>query len=94
VARAIEAAEKTTGAESVVAGFKMVAQQLEAALAKNNGSRIPALHMPFDPHLHSAIMQQPSAEFPPNTVLLVAQDGFQLHDRVLRPAQVIVSKEP
>ena len=92
VARAIEAAEKAAGAEPVVAGFKMVAQQLDTALAKHQCTRIPALHQPFDPHLHAAILQQPSADFPPNTVLVVAQEGFQLHDRVLRPAQVIVSK--
>ena len=37
-------------------------------------------------------MQQASEEFPPNTVLMVTQNGYQLHDRVVRPSQVIVSK--
>jgi molecular chaperone GrpE len=91
VGRAIEHAEKASEAAAVTAGFKMVAQQLEQVLERYQCQRIPALHQPFDPHLHQAISQQPNAEYPPGTVILVAQDGYQLHDRVLRPAQVIVS---
>ncbi|HEY5314434.1 MAG TPA: nucleotide exchange factor GrpE [Pirellulales bacterium] len=91
VGRAIEAAEKSPEAAAVTVGFKMVAQQLEQILARFHCTLIPALHEPFDPHRHQAIAQQPSAEWPADTVLLVAQQGYQLHDRVLRPAQVIVS---
>jgi molecular chaperone GrpE len=91
VGRAIQAAEKSSDAGGLLAGFKMVAQQLENVLSRHHCQRIDALHKPFDPHLHAAIMQQPSSEYPPNTVIQVAQDGYQLHDRVLRPAQVIVS---
>jgi molecular chaperone GrpE len=91
VARAIEAAEKSPEAAAVTTGFKMVAQQLEQILSRYHCTRISALHEPFDPHRHQAIAQQPSAEWPGNTVLIVAQQGYQLHERVLRPAQVIVS---
>lgn len=91
VQRAIQAAEKSADGGGLLAGFKMVAQQLEGVLARHHCQRIEALHKPFDPHLHAAILQQPTGEFPPNTVVQVAQDGYQLHDRVLRPAQVIVS---
>ena len=91
VGRAIQAAEKSPDSAGLLAGFKMVAQQLENVFARHHCQRIDALHKPFDPHLHAAIMQQPSSEYPPNTVIQVAQDGYQLHDRVLRPAQVIVS---
>ena len=91
VQRAIQAAEKSPDASGLLAGFKMVAQQLENVLSRHHCTRIDALHKPFDPHLHAAIMQQPSSDYPPNTVVQVAQDGYQLHDRVLRPAQVIVS---
>ncbi|HWB13668.1 MAG TPA: nucleotide exchange factor GrpE [Pirellulales bacterium] len=91
VSRAIQAAEKSSDAGGLLAGFKMVSQQLEGVLARHHCQRIDALHQPFDPHLHAAILQQPSSEHPPNTVIQVAQDGYQLHDRVLRPAQVIVS---
>ncbi|HWA99476.1 MAG TPA: nucleotide exchange factor GrpE [Pirellulales bacterium] len=91
VQRAIQSADKHHAESPVVEGFKMVGQQLEAVLAKYNCTRIAALHKPFDPNLHQAIAQQPSSEYPANTVLVVAQDGYQVHDRVLRPAQVIVS---
>jgi molecular chaperone GrpE len=91
VQRAIQAAEKSTEGAGLLAGFKMVAQQLEGVLSRHHCQRIEALHKPFDPHLHAAILQQPTSEFPANTVVQVAQEGYQLHDRVLRPAQVIVS---
>jgi molecular chaperone GrpE len=92
VERAIEAAEKNADAAAILDGFKLVRQQLEDALGRHHCKRIEALHEPFDPHVHHAVMQQPSDEYPPNTVLMVTQNGYQLHDRVVRPAQVIVSK--
>jgi len=91
--RAIEAAEKTKDIESLVAGFKMVADQLEKALQRHHCTRIPALHEPFNPHLHQAISHLPSDQ-PADTVAIVVQDGFQLHDRVVRPSQVVVSSGP
>lgn len=93
IARAIEAAEKHEDTTSLLEGFKMVAQQFVDVLQRHHCTEIEALHEPFDPHLHEAISQQPSGEHPPNTVLYVAQTGFQLHDRVVRPTQVIVSIE-
>lgn len=92
--RAIEAAEKTADATSLLQGFKMVTRQLEETLGKHHCRKIDALHQPFDPARHQAILQQPSGDHPAGTVLLVAQEGYQLHDRVVRPSQVIVSSRP
>jgi molecular chaperone GrpE len=92
VERAIEAAEKNADGAALLDGFKMVHQQLDEALKKHHCQRIEALHAPFDPNVHHAVMQQPSADHPANTVLMVTQNGYQLHDRVVRPSQVIVSK--
>ena len=89
--RAIEAAEKTHDTASLLEGVKMVARQLEEVLQRHDCVRIRALNEPFDPHLHEAISQQPSDEHPAGTVVLETQTGFQLHDRVVRPSQVIVS---
>ena len=91
VGRAIEAAEKTHETASLLEGFKMVAGQLESVLARHHCTRIEALEESFDPNLHQAICQQPSDAHPANTVLQVTQTGFRLHDRVVRPSQVIVS---
>jgi|ADGO01.1.fsa_nt_gi Molecular chaperone GrpE (heat shock protein) len=49
---------------------------------------------PFNPELHEAMVAQPSAEHVPNTVMQVIQKGYQLNGRLLRPARVIVAKEP
>ncbi len=46
----------------------------------------------FDPDLHQAIGMQPSADFPANTVMMVMQKGYQLNERLLRPAMVMVSQ--
>jgi molecular chaperone GrpE len=91
IGRAIEAAEKTHDTGSLLEGFQMVSGQLESVLEHHHCKKIEALHEPFNPNLHEAISQQPSREYPANTVLCVARTGFRLHDRVVRPSQVIVS---
>ncbi|MDO4550051.1 MAG: nucleotide exchange factor GrpE [Planctomycetia bacterium] len=90
--RAVEAAEKQNPDDPLLEGVKMVWQQFEHALENQKCTRIEALNQPFDPNLHQAIQQFESDEVPPNTIIHVAQDGFLLEDRVVRPAQVIVSK--
>lgn len=92
VDRAIAASEGAGESPKLIEGVKMIAVQLRQVLAQHRCTEIEALHKPFDPHLHQAISQQPSAEFPPETVILVAVPGYVLHDRVVRPAQVIVSR--
>lgn len=90
--RAMEMAEKQNADDPLLAGVQMIFQQLETALERNHCKRIEALHQPFDPNFHQAISQMPSEEFPDNTVLIVAQDGYMLSDRVVRPSQVVVVK--
>lgn len=92
--RATEAATKSADGGGLLEGFQLVKQQLENVLAQHHCQRIEALNHPFDPHLHEALMQQPTADAAPNTVIAVAREGFKLHDRVIRPAQVIVATAP
>ncbi|MED5199693.1 MAG: nucleotide exchange factor GrpE, partial [Gemmatimonadota bacterium] len=61
------------------------------ALAKYGVSPIEALHEPFDPNLHEAVGQVPSDENPPNSVVEVLEKGYRIHDRMIRPARVIVA---
>ena len=89
--RAIEAAKNSQSAEGLLEGFGLVAQQVKSVLGQHHCTEIDASERPFDPNLHEAILQQPSTEHPPGTVIQVAQVGYQLHDRVIRPSQVIVS---
>jgi len=92
--RAIEAAEKAGEAENLLAGFRLVKQQLHTLLVQNNCEPIAAEGEVFDPNFHQAILQQPSADVPAGNVMFVAQAGYRMHDRVVRPAQVIVSAGP
>jgi molecular chaperone GrpE len=92
--RAVAAAEQTGQAESLVQGVKMAHAQLLDVLRRHGVTRIDALGQPFDPNRHEAVMQQPSAEHPPMTVVQVLEPGYTLHDRVLRPARVIVATAP
>jgi molecular chaperone GrpE len=91
VQRAIDAAEKTQDAAALLAGFKLVAQQLQDALKRHHCTAIPAQCAPFDPHVHEALLQQPSAEVPASHVLQDVRSGYRLFDRIVRPSQVIVS---
>ncbi|MDO4574963.1 MAG: nucleotide exchange factor GrpE [Planctomycetia bacterium] len=91
--RAIEAAEKQDADDPLLEGVRMVFEQMKTALEKNHCVRIDALHQPFDPNFHQAISQMPSEEFDNGTVLIVAQEGYLLSDRVVRPSQVIVCKK-
>lgn len=92
--RAIDAAEKAGEAENLLEGFRLVRQQLETTLAKHGCEPLAPQGEPFDPHFHEAILHQPSAEVPADHVTMVTQIGYKLHDRVVRPAQVIVSSGP
>jgi molecular chaperone GrpE len=94
IGRAIEAAEKAGEAENLLAGFRLVKQQLETILSRHEAEPIVPVGELFDPHYHQAILHQPSADVPANHVTMVTQTGYKLHDRVVRPAQVIVSSGP
>lgn len=89
--RAIEAAEKSQGGGGLLEGVKMVAVQLSTFLDQHHCRPIHAAGASFDPHWHEAIGQVPSSDVPAGHVAHVARPGYTLHDRVVRPAQVLVS---
>lgn len=93
VRRAIEASENTADVESLRAGFRMTAQQIEKLLETHGCKTIETDGKPFDPTVHDAMLQQLVPGVPAGTIVGVASRGYKLHDRVVRPAQVIVSKE-
>jgi molecular chaperone GrpE len=75
-------------------GVRLVRASLEQALAKHGIAAFSALGEKFDPALHEALMQVPTAEKPPGTVVLEHARGFKLHDRLVRPAMVGVAVAP
>ena len=92
--RATAAAAQAGETGPLVQGVAMVQAQVLDILRRHGITRIEAQGQPFDPHLHQAVMQQPSASVPPGTVLQVLQPGYMIHERVLRPASVAVSAAP
>ena len=73
-------------------GLRGVLGQMEAILARQGVERVGAAGDRFDPELHEAISVQESEEAPDHTVLDVARSGYRRGERVLRPAQVVVSR--
>jgi molecular chaperone GrpE len=71
--------------------FGLVHKQLMDGLESLGIQKIQAIGQPFDPMFHEAVNRMPSNEFPENTVMYEAQSGYMLHDKVLRPAMVVVS---
>lgn len=84
------ATEKAT-VESFKEGMDITARQLDAAFEKHSVKAVNPMGEKFDPHYHQAISQVDSDK-EPNTVVTVLQKGYLLHDRVLRPALVVVSR--
>lgn len=88
----LKAAASAADAQGILQGMTMVKSQLERLLTDYGVQPIDALHQPFDPHLHEAVGQQPSADHPEGTVLAQHRRGYRLHDRLLRPATVVVAQ--
>ncbi|NIL99053.1 MAG: nucleotide exchange factor GrpE [Planctomycetales bacterium] len=92
IRRAIEAAQQSPDATSLLEGFQMVAQQIQNVLAQHGCQPIPVeTGETFDPNVHEAVSQLPSDQVDAGQVIEVTQVGYQLHDRVIRPSQVVVS---
>ncbi len=88
--RALEAAERHEEAQ-LVEGVKLVEKSLRAALAKEGLTEVDTSGQ-FDPHVHDALLTQPSEGAEPGSVLEVVQRGYRVGDRVVRPARVIVAE--
>ncbi len=89
--RSITAAEKDGNVENLLKGLRMTMQQFDAVFSKFSAKPIATVGTAFDPNLHDALMQVPTADHPPMTVIQEAERGYTLHDRVIRPAKVIVA---
>ena len=88
--RALEAAERHEEAQ-LVEGVKLVEKSLRASLAKEGLAEIDT-DGPFDPHVHEALLTQPSDASASGSILEVVQRGYRFGDRVVRPARVIVAE--
>jgi len=79
---------------SLQAGVTMIHQQFKAVLTEAGLEEIDASGKTFDPNLHEAVSQQETADAPEGTVVMQLRKGYKLRDRLIRPASVIVAKQP
>jgi molecular chaperone GrpE len=84
-------AGKTDGLMEGVAATDRILNQI---LNRFGVEEIKALNEPFDPRKHEAVMETDQTELPPGNVAQVLENGYMLHDRLLRPARVVVAKSP
>ncbi len=92
--RAIQAAPKDAegAAQGLVSGLELTQKSLLQAFEKNNLKRVaPMPGEAFDPHLHQAMMEQPSDSVPGGSVIQTLQAGYSLFGRTVRPAMVVVA---
>jgi molecular chaperone GrpE len=75
-------------------GMEATLRLLNRAFEKAGLSVVDPAGQPFNPEFHEAMATQPSADQPPGTVLAVVQKGYLLNGRLLRPARVLVAREP
>lgn len=78
--------------EAMVSGVEMTERGLLSVFEKHKIERLDPVGQPFDPNWHEALFEIPDTENPNGTVLQVVEVGYKLHDRLLRPAKVGVSR--
>lgn len=99
VADSLEMALKAVASESAetrahLDGLTLTHKQLWTTLERYGVSLVDPQGQPFNPDFHEAVSMVDSAEIAPNHVLSVMQKGYRLHDRLLRPAMVVVARTP
>lgn len=75
-------------------GVEMTAQELKSVLQKFGVQELPTQGQPFDPSIHDALSAEETTEVAEGHVFRVFKKAYKLHDRVVRPAQVVVAKKP
>jgi len=92
--RAVEHAEQAETNDGLFEGVQMTLTQFSQLLNKFGVEPVDAVGQPFDPAYHQAMGQLESDEYPVNTVVQQMQKGYQLNNRLLRPAFVMLAKAP
>ena len=77
-----------------LAGIEATQRELDKVFGLHGVTRIAAIGLPLDPHQHQAMLEVPSDEAEPGTVVQEMQAGYMIKDRLLRPAMVAVAKAP
>ena len=89
--RAVESSTDTCENNQLLEGVDLTLKEILKIFEKFNVKPIEALEREFDPAVHQAVLQEPSENHAENTVIREFQRGYTIHDRLLRPAMVVVS---
>ena len=93
--RGLEAAsDPAASVDALIEGKQLIMKMLTKAMADHGLKVIDPVGELFNPEVHEAMTMLPSAQHDENTVIDVLEKGFQLHDRLIRPAKVVVSRKP
>ena len=84
--------QQTQDADSLKQGVELICGQFNEVLKGYGLAEIEAVGQSFDPNLHEALAEVPSAEHEPGTVMEEMEKGYKLNDKVVRPSRVVVSK--
>ena len=84
--------QSKSGVKNLIDGIEIVLKEMKSLLEKNHIKKIEPLNEKFDYNFHQAMFEAPSSEFDEGLILEVVQPGYTLHDRLIRPAMVGVSK--
>jgi molecular chaperone GrpE len=91
--RALQATDQATDTGAVAEGVRMVLRGFEEVAQRLGLSRIEAMGQRFDPSLHDAVQQVETDEHAPGTIVAEVVPGYNLRDKLLRPALVVVAKQ-
>jgi molecular chaperone GrpE len=80
--------------KGLIAGLEATGRELNAVFQRQGITRIAAMGLPLDPNRHQAMLEVPSADAEPGTIVQEMQAGYTIKDRLLRPALVGVAKKP
>ena len=92
--RGLEVDRDNATVDSLLEGQALTLKMLGKVMSDHKLEVIDPTGEPFDPEQHEAMTVLPSAEHDENTVMEVIQKGYRLHDRLVRPARVVVSRKP
>ena len=80
--------------QNFLQGVELTAKQLKEALNKNGIQEVPSNNVPFDPMSHEALGSEPTSDTPEGHITKTFAKAYKLHDKIIRPAQVIVARKP
>ncbi len=90
--RALAAAQTSENKENLQDGLVLIYRGLQSLLNKHGVQEVDPMGQPFDPNSHDALTSEETDEYPPGTVIRVFKKAYRMHERLLRPAQVVVAK--